>query len=164
MKIAVIYSSLTGNTKLLADTIKDYFQGDIVYCGKVKEEIDADIYFIGSWTDKGMCSQDIAEFLKTLENKQIAYFATAGFGGSLDYYDNLWQRTKSMISNTNTILGHFYCQGKMPMRIRERYVQMMKENPDDKQLEVSVDNFDKALTHPDNNDIENLKKWLREIL
>lgn len=49
MKVAIIYSSITGNTKLLAETIKSEINKDIVYCGKpINEEIDADIYFIGS--------------------------------------------------------------------------------------------------------------------
>lgn len=163
MKIAVIYSSLTGNTKLLANTIEEYYKDEVIYCGKVNDDIEADLYFIGSWTDKGMCSQDIADYLKTLENKKIAYFATAGFGGSQDYYDQLWQRTKSLISPTNTVIGHFYCQGKMPIQVRNRYVQMIKEHPDDKQLEVNIENFDKALTHPDQEDLDQLKIWLSDL-
>lgn len=163
MKIAIIYKSLTGNTKLLADTIKDYYQDQVIYCGEVKEDIDADLYFIGSWVDKGMCSKEIAAYLPTLQNKKIAYFATAGFGGSKQYYDDLWKRTESLISSTNTVLGHFYCQGKMPMSVRNRYVQMIQAHPDDKKLEVSIQNFDHALTHPDKDDLDNLRNWLEEM-
>ena len=84
MKVAIIYSSITGNTKLLAETIKS----------EIKEEIDADIYFIGSWTNKGDASNDIINFLKKLKNKKIAYFGTAGYGGSTTYYDTLFSRVK----------------------------------------------------------------------
>lgn len=65
MKVAIIYSSITGNTKLLAETIKSEINKDIVYCGKpINEGIDADIYFIGSWTNKGDASNDIIKFFK----------------------------------------------------------------------------------------------------
>ena len=33
-----------------------------------------------------------------------------------------------------------------------------------KRLKVSVENFDKALTRPDKKDIQNVKKWIKEIL
>ena len=86
MKIAIIYKSLTGNTKMLADKIQEKVsKEDIIYVGEPKDNIDADLYFIGSWTDKGMCSKEIAEFLKKLENKKIAYFGTAGFGGDIKF-------------------------------------------------------------------------------
>ena len=165
MKVAIIYSSITGNTKLLAETIKSEIKEEIVYFGKpITEEIDADIYFIGSWTNKGDASNDIINFLKKLKNKKIAYFATAGYGGSTTYYDTLFSRVKQYIDFSNTILGSFYCQGKMPIQIKERYIKMITENPNDKNLEVSLKNFEDALTHPDTNDLENIKKWVNKIL
>lgn len=66
MNIAIIYSSNTGNTKTVAETIKMNLKNEnIVYFGKVTEEIpEADIYFIGSWTNKGNASDDIVDFIK----------------------------------------------------------------------------------------------------
>lgn len=165
MKVAIIYSSITGNTKLLAETIKSEINKDIVYCGKpINEGIDADIYFIGSWTNKGDASNDIINFLKKLKNKKIAYFGTVGYGGSATYYDTLFSRVKQYIDSSNTILGCFYCQGKMPVQIKERYIKMITENPNDKNLEVSIKNYEDALTHPDKKDLEDVKKWVNKIL
>ena len=61
-------------------------------------------------------------------------------------------------------MGYFYCQGKMPMSVRGRYVKMIQENPEDKNLAVSIENFDKALSHPDKNDLENAKKFALEMI
>ena len=145
--------------------IKNEIKEEIVYFGKpINKEIDADIYFIGSWTNKGDASNDIINFLKKLKNKKIAYFATAGYGGSTTYYDTLFSRVKQYIDSSNTILGYFYCQGKMPIQFKERYIKMITENPNDKNLEVSFKNFEDALTHPDKNDLENIKKWVNKIL
>lgn len=164
MKIAIIYSSITGNTKLLAETIKNELKEDAVYFGKPNDDIDADIYFIGSWTNKGDASIDIINYLKKLKNKKIAYFATAGYGGSSEYYNTLFNRVKQYIDSSNTILGSFYCQGKMPIQVKERYVKIITEHPEDKNLEVSLKNFEDALTHPDKKDLENVKKWVNKIL
>ena len=165
MKVAIIYSSITGNTKLLAETIKNEIKEEIVYFGKpINEEIDADVYFIGSWTNKGDASNDIINFLKKLKNKKIAYFATTGYGGSTTYYDTLFSRVKQYIDSSNTILGCFYCQGKMPIQFKERYIKMITENPNDKNLKVSLKNFEDALTHPDKKDLETVKNWTKEML
>lgn len=166
MNIVIIYSSNTGNTKTVAETIKMNLKNEsIVYFGKVTEEIpEADIYFIGSWTNKGNASDDIIHFIKKIKNKKIAYFGTAGYGGSESYYKTLFERIKANIDSSNQILGYFYCQGKMPMQIREKYVKMITENPDDVNLKVNIENFDEALTHPDNVDLENAKKWVQNML
>ena len=56
MKIAIVYSSNTGNTKIIAEAIKEELSNeDIVYFGKTENNIEADIYIVGSWTDRGKC-------------------------------------------------------------------------------------------------------------
>ena len=119
---------------------------------------------MGSWTDKGNCSSEIKEFLTKLNYKKIAYFGTAGFGGQVEYYQTLFNRVKKNINDTNQILGYFYCQGKMPMSIRDRYEHLIKENPEDKNLQVSIKNFDEALEHPNKEDIEQVKLWIKHII
>ena len=119
MKIAIIYDSITGNTKKIAEEIKkEIDESNLVYFGEAEKEIEADLYIVGSWTDKG----------------------------------------------SNTILGYFYCQGKMPMSIRDRYVKLITENPEDKNIQVSIENFDEALLHPNYEDISNVKKWIEGII
>lgn len=165
MKIAIVYKSVTGNTRLVAEAIKEVIpENELVYFGEPRENISADLYVVGSWTDKGMCAREITEFLKGIKNSEIAYFGTCGFGGSEDYYNNLFTRIKTNISDSNKILGKFFCQGKMPMAVRDRYVNLITEHPDDKKLKVSIDNFDKALSHPDEVDLKNAKNWIKSIL
>lgn len=166
MKVAIVYSSHTGNTKLLASTIQGCFNNsEVVYCGTVNDEIpEADIYFIGSWTDKGNASNEIIEFIEALNHKQVAIFGTAGFGGSQEYFKTLFERVQKHINSTNQVLGYFYCQGKMPMQVRDRYVKMITEHPDDANLKVSIQNFDEALTHPDTMDLNNVVEWVKNTV
>lgn len=165
MKIAIVYESLTGNTKQVAEAIAQAFEKEnVVYVGEPQENLDAELYFVGSWIDKGNCTKEITAFLESLEGKKIALFATAGFGGSKDYYDTLAERIKAQIPASNQILGQFFCQGKMPMSVRERYVAMLQANPEDKNLEVSVKNFDEALSHPNESDLKNAAAWAYGLL
>lgn len=166
MNIAIIYSSKTGNTKLIAESIKEALPKEyIIYFGNVPKEIpEADLYIIGSWTDKGNATDDIIEVLKELKNKKIAYFGTAGFEESREYYQKLFLRVKASIDPSNQILGYFYCQGKMPLSVKTRYEQLLREKPNNTNLKLSIKNFDKALSHPDKNDLNNVKKWIQTIL
>ena len=165
MKIAVIYKSLTGNTKIVAEAVKAALkETEVVYIGEPVENVEADVYFVGTWIDKGNCTKEISEFLNGLEGKKVALFATAGFGGSTEYYDTLAKRMKEQVSDSNQIVGTFLCQGKMPMSVRERYVAMMQANPEDKNMEVNIRNFDEALSHPDTADIEAVKNWASEMM
>lgn len=159
MKTAIIYKSLSGNTKLIAEAIKEVLKSDAVYIGEPKNDINADLCFVGSWTDKGMCCAEISDYLKTLENKRIAYFGTAGFGGSEEYYHSLFERVKSLCPASSEMNEYFFCQGKMPMAVRSRYVSMMREHPDDKRLEAAVKNFDLASEHPNEADLKAAQDW-----
>lgn len=47
MKIAIVYKSITGNTKLLAEAIKEEIpKNQLVYFGEPKANIQADLYII----------------------------------------------------------------------------------------------------------------------
>lgn len=165
MKINIVYASVTGNTKKLAEKIRETLKSYDIALYKLPSACrDADIYFVGSWTDKGNEASPVIEFLKNVKNKKIAIFGTAGFGGSKEYYKRLETRALSNIDSSNLYLGAFYCQGKMPLMVKDRYVKMIKEHPDDQNLIVSIKNFDEALSHPDEKDLLNLEKRVNSIL
>lgn len=162
MKVMIIFDSNTGNTEKIALRIQETCQKQKI---ELVNDINcADLIFLGTWIDKGNCSHKIQAVLKSLKNKKIAFFATAGFGGSQEYYNKLAERFDSTVDPSNQILGHFFCQGKMPLATRERYVKMIQEHPEDKKLQVSLDNFDAALNHPDQNDLDNAKEYTLGIL
>ena len=108
MKIAIIYDSITGNTKKIAEEIKkEIDESNLVYFGEPEKEIEADLYIVGSWTDKGMCSKKITEFLKKKKNKKIAYFGTAGFGGSIDTISGATVSSSAVITGIEEATAHY---------------------------------------------------------
>ncbi len=170
MKIAIVYASLTGNTKKLSEKIKETCKNEDIIFNGTPLDVDianiesADLIFVGSWTDKGNCCESIKGALKNLNNQAIAIFGTAGFGGSLEYFKKLEERFTLEIPESNQVLGAFYCQGKMPFSVRDRYSSMIKEHPEDKNLLVSLKNFDDALSHPDSEDLTNVEAFSKKML
>ena len=73
------------------------------------------------------------------------------------YDEQILNHVKQFVDSSNAVVGTFMCQGKMPQSVRERYVKM-KENPEHPDnIDALIENFDKALSHPDSDDLERLK-------
>ena len=159
MKYAIIYSSKTGNAELLAKTIKNTLNSsDCIYYGTDIEMVkSAGRIYLGFWTDKGMCDSTSINNLKALKGKEVFLFGTAGFGESEEYFKAIMEKTIQNLSSDNKVIGSFMCQGKMPISVRERYEMMAKSSSPVPNINILIENFDKALTHPDENDLEKLK-------
>ena len=99
--------------------------------------------------------------MKRLKNKKIFLFGTAGFGESEAYFQKVLDRVKESIDESNSIIGTYMCQGKMPMVVRERYEKMRQQPNPAPNLDGLIRNFDRALTHPDDHDLEELKQAVR---
>ena len=162
MEYSIVYSSNTGNTAMLAEIIREQVGSEkCKYFGSVDPKgKDTTLIFVGFWTDKGTCDEKMEEFLKSLRDKKVFIFGTAGFGGSEEYYSRILKSVEKNLDVSNNIVGTYMCQGKMPMGVRERYVQLQKEDPNNKRYEMLIKNFDQALSHPDQMDFEQLKKAL----
>lgn len=103
------------------------------------------------------CGPKDIRIVVEIKNKKIFLFGTAGFGGSDAYFEKILGQVKQSIDASNTVIGEYMCQGKMPQSVRERYVKM-KENPEHPaNLDLLIQNFDRALSHPDSEDLERLK-------
>lgn len=160
MKYAIVYSSKTGNTKMLAEALQNMLpHEECVYFGEPNLLAqEAERLYVGFWTDKGSCDAAAEEFLKQLRNKEVFLFGTAGFGGEQAYFECILEKVSQKLDKSCTVIGTYMCQGKMPMAVRERYERMMSAPDHAPNLEKMIENFDKALSHPDENDLLRLKK------
>ncbi len=158
--IGIVYSSKTGNTQSLANSLNFMESKYCVPVENAKNLEPVDLLCIGFWCDKGDCDDQMKQYLSTLRNQNVFLFGTAGFGGSDAYFEKILGQVKQSIDASNTVIGEYMCQGKMPQSVRERYVKM-KENPEHPaNLDLLIQNFDRALSHPDSEDLERLKKSL----
>lgn len=75
-RYSIIFSSLTGKTRQLADVIYEtLLKENCDYFG-VKEigQPQSEMLYIGFWTDKGNADQSTLELLSSLKNKKIFLF------------------------------------------------------------------------------------------
>ena len=157
MSYAIICSSKTGNTQRLAQRAREAL-------GRESEVsvADADVVLLGSWTDKGGLDPALGDRLGELAGKRVFLFGTCGFGGSQAYYDRVLDRFASALPEGAQVVGRFMCQGQMPPAVRERYVKMAEQDP--ARFEPMIENFDRALGHPDAADLTAFEDALRAAL
>ena len=155
MSYAIVYSSRTGNTALLAQTIRQALppEGCLYFGGPDPAALAADTLYVGFWTDKGTCDEAVGAFLKTLTHQRVFLFGTAGFGGSPAYFEQILGRVKSLLAPDVQVTGTFMCQGRMPQAVRTRY-EGMEDSP---RKTMMLANFDQAASHPDAGDLARLK-------
>lgn len=153
MNYSIAYSSKTGNTALLAQTIAAALPaGTCLYQGAPDPAAaQADTVFAGFWTDKGGCDESMTAFLQGLHGKRVFLFGTAGFGGDPTYFAQILDRVAAHLPADNVLIGRYMCQGKMPAAVRARYAAMAAQAP--QKFQPLLDNFDRALSHPDDADL-----------
>ena len=166
MRYSIVYSSNTGNTRQLAEEIeKQLPAGELVYCGAPDAAaLQAEVLFVGFWTDKGSCDEKVAELLKHADGKTVYLFGTAGFGQSQQYFDQILARVRENLPAGAVYGGGFMCQGRMPQAGRSRYEAMQAKEPENARYKMLIENFDAALAHPNADDLEAAAAWAKSCL
>ena len=104
----------------------------------------------------------IGALLGRFGRAEVAMPGGCNFGGESEaYFQKVLDRVKESIDESNSIIGTYMCQGKMPMAVRERYEKMKQQPNPAPNLDGLIRNFDRALTHPDDHDLEELKQAVR---
>ncbi len=167
MKCEIIFESKTGNTRTLAKELYERLSYEEKEIQELCEDTDAeqaDIYFVGFWTDRGTCSMEVIDFLSKLQGKNVALFGTCGQGHQPSYYRDIENRVKVWLPEDNRYLGCFMCQGKMPIQVRKKYEELLEKGDQHEFAERMLHNFDEAMLHPDQNDFENVAAFAEEII
>ena len=109
MTYSIVYSSKTGNTKMLADALHQALPADdCLYFGAPDAQaLAAERIYIGFWTDKGTCDAETAAFLAQLTHQEIFLFGTCGFGGGVAYFEQILARVRDLLPESVQLVGSY---------------------------------------------------------
>lgn len=179
MRYAIVWDSKGGNTRMLGEALARDLAGveaaECAYAGPLLDETgapavddaalaDVDTVLLGFWCDKGDCTPAAAEFMGGLDGRRVFVFGTAGFGGAPEYFRRVLDRAEAHLAPGARLAGDAMCQGRMAASVRERYVAMLEENPDDARVRGMIENFDAAASHPDEADLASVTAAARAAL
>ena len=125
---------------------------------------EADVVFVGFWCDKGSCSPAVQHFLQGLAGKRVFLFGTCGFGESDEYFAQILDRVRTYLPADARYIGGAMCQGKMGMGVKRRYEGMLEKDPENAQARMLLDNWNKAQSHPNEDDFSRIAAAAKEAL
>lgn len=125
---------------------------------------EADVVFVGFWCDKGSCSPAVQHFLQGLAGKRVFLFGTCGFGESDEYFAQILERVRAYLPVDALFIGGAMCQGKMGMGVKRRYEGMLEKDPENAQARMLIDNWSKAQSHPNEDDVSRIAAAAKEAL
>ena len=125
---------------------------------------EADVVFVGFWCDKGSCSPAVQHFLQGLVGKRVFLFGTCGFGESDEYFEQILDRVRAYLPADTQHIGGAMCQGKMGMGVKRRYEGMLEKDPENAQARMLIDNWNKAQSHPNEDDVSRIAAAAKEAL
>lgn len=125
---------------------------------------EADVVFVGFWCDKGSCSPTVQHFLQGLAGKRVFLFGTCGFGESDEYFAQILERVRAYLPVDALFIGGAMCQGKMGMGVKRRYEGMLEKDPENAQARMLIDNWNKAQSHPNEDDVSRIAAAAKEAL
>lgn len=167
MKCIVIYSSLTGNTKMIAEAIASVLPegSPCVAVDNVPADLDSyDLVFAGYWVDKGGPDKKSKELLGRLHNMNVAIFATLGAYPDSPHAMESLDKGAECLFDPECECGRFICQGKVDPQLVEQMAKMFpKDHPHGMNPE-RIKRLEDASKHPDENDCNNARAFAQEVL
>lgn len=167
MKTLVAYSSLTGNTKMVSESVFEIVPGEkeivsLIDISKINLD-EFDRVIVGYWVDKGTADARAKKFIKSLKNKEIAYIGTLGAAPDSDHGNDVRNRVDKLCSENNKLIGGFLCRGKIDPKLVEKMGKFPLKLVHPLTPE-RLQRIEDAKPHPTKEDLENAQKYFLSIL
>lgn len=165
MKILVTYSSVTGNTKLVATKLFEYLKEDndvdILKMIQAKNIDNYDVIFIGFWINKATANKEAYRFIEKIKNRRIALFGTIGANPDSEHGKLAKKNIDALVDKSNDYIGSFLVNGKVddkwikriniipfiPKKAKEKMQKTVIESraPNEDDFKNIIDYFSKRL-------------------
>ena len=153
MKSLIVYSSLTGNTRAVAEAIREVIPVpcDFTAVEQAPDPSSYDFIAIGYWVDKGGPDKKAAAFMETVKDKRVGLFGTLGAYPDSDHARDCKAKAENLMAG-NLVLGQFLCQGKIDPKVLEAMARMAPEqHPMTEERKARIE---EAKKHPDKADFK----------
>lgn len=167
MKSLVIYSTLTGNTKTVAEAIAEVLpECDIFPVQEAPDSTEGyDLVAVGYWVDKGMPDAKTRKWLEKTENTVLAFFGTLGAYPDSDHAKECMAKGEALAladGKNNTVLGSWLCQGKVDPKLLEMMAKMNDGiHPMTEERKARIE---EAKKHPNREDCKNAQAFMLSVV
>ena len=163
MKVLIVYSSRTTNTRKLAEAIHvalpDAELSPVTFAPAPDQY---DLVFLGTWIENGTADEAAREYIRKIQGKKVAVFVTLG-----DYPDS--QHAEESMGNVvnllaeNTVIDRFICQGAIDPALIE-WMKALPKNHGYGPTEHRMKLWKDGESHPDEADLKAAAEWAVSVL
>ncbi len=152
-KWAIIYSSVTGNTKMVAEAIAGAAEhADVFRVQDAPQDLsNYDIVAIGYWLRLGQPDPLTLQYLSQVENARVVFFQTHGAEVNSEHAITSFARAGYHLGRNCEILGTFGCQGKINPAMLEKRKNAPADDPHGGA--AAMERWQRAASHPDDADL-----------
>ena len=124
MKVQIVYSSLSGCTRRLAEgifealTVEDKELYDLAAGAPA---LDGDVVLLGYWVDKGGPNAAMKAFMETIEGKNVGVFCTLAYWADSAHAHAALAAGAALVKEKNRVLGGYVCNGAMSQAMIDRF-------------------------------------------
>ena len=170
MKILITYHSETGNTKKIANSMKEaLIEEQQVVTMLPAKEVDPsslksyDLVLLGSGIYAGAIGKTLKNLMSNI-NEFAPKFAFFNTHASPTAYQKAFSRISKTIEKTNSkILGEFDCIGENIGIPKEKQKQMLSMLPPE-QRKQAEEHMEKSKGRPNDKDLEKAKEFAKSLL
>ncbi len=160
MNSAIIYSSITGNTRKLAEAVASSSGVPIFPVRLAPDLTGFDFLGLGFWVRKGMPDSRMLRFMEGVRGKKVFFFATMGTWPDSPHARSCLAATRALLEEkSNVVTGHFHCQGRVNPRVAGR------KGDHHPMTEARRARLEEAAKHPDEQDLQEIvRRWEQAFL
>lgn len=162
-KWLILYSSITGNTKMIAEQIAESTgEADLFSVDEMPKDLSVyEAIAIGYWLRRGGPDPKAAKALPKVQHATVMLFQTHGTDPGSEHAVTAYARAAYLLGEGCEILGTFGCQGKInPALIEKR----RNASPDDPHGGTeAMERWSRAASHPDTQDLADAAEFVSQM-
>ena len=167
MKTLIIYSSETGNTKMVCEKAFEYINGEkVIIPVKEKDSVNLDEFdniIVGTWIDKANANTEARKFINTLSNKNIFFIGTLAAALDSEHAKKCFNNLVKLCSKKNNFVDGVLARGRVSEDLQEKFTKfplniIHKFVPNMKEIILEAD------AHPNETDFLLIKDFINRNL
>ena len=153
----VVYSSVTGNTKKVAEAFCEAVGGTLVRVEDAELPEAYDAVAVGYWLWRGGADPKTAAYLSRLTGVNVALFETHAADNRSEHSVTAFARAAALLGKDCRVLNVFECQGQVPEAVREKRAKLEASKPSDPHAKAQ--GWKTSVGHPDEADLAAAKEF-----
>ncbi len=144
----VVYSSVTGNTKKVAEAFNETVEGTLVPVGEAPLPAGYDAVAVGYWLWRGGADPKTAQYLASLSSVNVVLLQTHAADNGSEHTITAFARAAACLGKDCRVISVFECQGQVPEAVRKKRENLSKDDPHAKSM-----GWKTSIGHPDEADL-----------